>query len=158
MCNEVWLKIEQTQANFYWFFSVMLPSVRRIAFYFRNFIRMWPLEVTVINILICHLIWLLCYLYSTVCSAWAWTTLMHWIACSRLSWAQAAEAQALLDWLPWEPLNIPRQIPEMVIKRNFAYFTDHSPLQEYWLEVKEGLSNTMRNLKKRLVHICITSL
>ena len=47
---------------------------------------------------------------------------MHCVACScpagvivgRHTGSRAAQ------WLPWEPSNIPRRIPEMAIKRNFT--------------------------------------
>ena len=60
-------------------------------------------------------------------SASAWTRLMLtcWVTCSCpacvIVGRQIGSGAA---WrLPWDPSNIPRQIPEIAIKRNFTFFT-----------------------------------
>ena len=66
-----------------------------------------------------------CILYSIFCatihSTSAWTRPMHW-AVFASSLCHSGQTFRLRDaqWLPWEPSNIPRQIPGMAIKRNFT--------------------------------------
>ena len=50
---------------------------------------------------------------------------MHWVTCSCPAFVIVGRhiGSGAARWLPWEPLNKPRQIPEMAIKRNFADFT-----------------------------------
>ena len=57
-------------------------------------------------------------------SASTWTSLMHWVACLRPACVIVGRHIGLgaAQWLPREPSNIPRKIPEMVIKWNHFYF------------------------------------
>ena len=52
----------------------------------------------------------------------AWTRPVHWVSCLRPVCVieDGHKGSGAAWWLPWEPLNIPRQIPEMAIKRNFT--------------------------------------
>ena len=63
-------------------------------------------------------------LCGTMRNASAWTSLMPWVACSHLACVIVCRhiGSGAAHWLPWEPLNIPRQVPEMAIKRNFTSF------------------------------------
>ena len=57
-------------------------------------------------------------MYSTS----AWTSLMHCFVCSHPSCVIVGThiGSGAAWWLPREPLSIPRQIPEMAIKKNFT--------------------------------------
>ena len=71
-------------------------------------------------------------------SASEWTFPMHCVACSRPTCVIVGRhiGSGAARWLPWEPSNIPRQILEMVIKRNFSllYFTNTPDMANTSLE------------------------
>ena len=60
---------------------------------------------------------------STVRSASAWTRLIPWVKCSHPICVIMSRhiGSGSAQWLPWEPLNIPRHILEMATKRNFTF-------------------------------------
>ena len=65
----------------------------------------------------------LCGAVRIIMSVWTW--LIHWVLCSGPACVIVGRhiGSGAARWLPWEPSNIPRQIPEMSIKRTLGYFT-----------------------------------
>ena len=74
--------------------------------------------------------WSFC-LCGAMRSALAWSRL-HWVECLCLDCVIVGRhiGSGAAWWLPWEPSNIPRQMPEMAIKKNFTllFFTCHLAL------------------------------
>ena len=80
-------------------------------------------------------------------SASPWTSLMHCVACSLPACAIVGRhiGSGAARWLPWEPSNIPRQIPDVAIKRNFN-FTYLQPFNAdiFYIDPMWGCSNLWR--------------
>ena len=62
-------------------------------------------------------------LCGAVRSSLVWTSLMHPVMCSHPACVIMGRhiRSGAAQWLPWEPLNIPRKLPEMAIKWNYYY-------------------------------------
>ena len=61
-------------------------------------------------------------LCGAMCSASVWSGLMHWVTCLCPTWVVVGRhiRSGAAQWLPREPLNIQRKIPEMA-KWNYHY-------------------------------------